>query len=259
VNIGVIIGRIGGMDGVALETEKWIEVLRSMGHSVFIAAGQLQGRKSDPETETLVPEMSFFAQESVWSQKRAFFFPDADPGEFTDHVRRYSRIIFEKLLRWTRDRQIQMLISENASSLPSHLEMGLAVHDLVRNTELPTITHDHDFSWERGDRYHAPNRIIRDFISGIYPLRAPSSIHAVINSHAGNSLREKYGREAVNVPNVMDFSRPFGIPGPGNESLPEKLGFRKGDILLFQMTRLLRRKKIETAIDLISRLRDHKL
>jgi len=39
MNIGIIIGRIGGVDGVALETEKWIDVLKSMGHGIFILSG----------------------------------------------------------------------------------------------------------------------------------------------------------------------------------------------------------------------------
>ena len=34
MRIGIIIARIGGIDGVALETEKWIEVLRKMGNEV---------------------------------------------------------------------------------------------------------------------------------------------------------------------------------------------------------------------------------
>ena len=36
MNVGIIIGRIGDVDGVALETEKWIEVLQKMGHKIFI-------------------------------------------------------------------------------------------------------------------------------------------------------------------------------------------------------------------------------
>ena len=42
MNIGIIIGRIGGVDGVALETEKWIDVLKAMGHQVstlFVLSG----------------------------------------------------------------------------------------------------------------------------------------------------------------------------------------------------------------------------
>ena len=36
MNIGIIIGRIGGVDGVALETEKWIDVLKAMGDRLII-------------------------------------------------------------------------------------------------------------------------------------------------------------------------------------------------------------------------------
>ena len=42
MNIGIIIGRIGGVDGVALETEKWIDVLKSMGHTIYTLSGQFQ-------------------------------------------------------------------------------------------------------------------------------------------------------------------------------------------------------------------------
>ncbi len=31
MRIGIIIGRIGGVDGVALETEKWIDILLKFG------------------------------------------------------------------------------------------------------------------------------------------------------------------------------------------------------------------------------------
>ena len=44
MNIGIIIGRIGGVDGVALETEKWIEVLRSMGHHIYTLIRTVSGK-----------------------------------------------------------------------------------------------------------------------------------------------------------------------------------------------------------------------
>lgn len=39
MNIGVIIGRYQDIDGVSLETEKWIQVLERMGHTIHILAG----------------------------------------------------------------------------------------------------------------------------------------------------------------------------------------------------------------------------
>jgi glycosyltransferase involved in cell wall biosynthesis len=256
MNIGIIIGRIGGVDGVALETEKWIEVLRSMGHSVYILSGQYQDRPMDPAFETLVPEMSFSSPESFWSQKRAFFFPETDPEELMAHIRNHAGVIQDKIVKWVTKRDIGLIISENASSLPSHLEMGLAIHMVVRNLKIPTITHDHDFAWDRGDRYISSHHEINRFVEEFFPLRADNAVHAVINSHAAIILMEKYGRDSVLVPNVMDFTRPFGIPNPGNATLVEQLGFQDKDILLFQTSKILRRKGIDTAIRLLYELND---
>ena len=259
MNIGVIIGRIGGVDGVALETEKWIDVLLAMGHSVFTLSGQFQERPMDPLTENLVPEMSFFSPESFWSQKKAFFYPETKQEELIEHLNLYSKVIYKKIMQWIQERKIELIISENASALPSHLEMGMAINKAVHKTGLPTITHDHDFAWERGDRYHSPHREINNFISEIFPLRAPNSIHAVINSHAASTLKERFGRKAVNVPNVMDFSQPFGIQNQKNENLADHMGFSKTDLFLFQITRIVRRKGIESAIQLIHELNDKKV
>ncbi len=51
MNIGIIIGRIGDVDGVALETEKWAEVLTKMGHEIFILSVISKGcdRTGEPE------------------------------------------------------------------------------------------------------------------------------------------------------------------------------------------------------------------
>ncbi len=38
MKIGISIAKIGGIDGVALETEKWIKVLRKMGHEIYLVA-----------------------------------------------------------------------------------------------------------------------------------------------------------------------------------------------------------------------------
>ncbi len=259
MNIGIIIGRIGGVDGVALETEKWIEVLQSMGHKVYTLSGQFQERPMDPETETLVSEMSFFSPESFWSQKKAFFYPETDPRELIEHLNLYSKVIYKKILNWISVRKIDLLISENASALPSHLEMGMAINKAVQKTGIPTITHDHDFAWERGDRYVSPHKEINDFVAEVFPLRTPNSVHAVINTHASHTLMERFKRSSVNVPNVMDFNQAFGVQNEKNEHLAENLGYKKDDLLLFQITRIVRRKGIEAAIQLIHELNDKKV
>lgn len=242
---------------MALETEKWIDVLKRMGHEIFIISGQFQERKMDPATETLVPEMSFHSPESFWSQKKAFFFPETDPEELIEHINLYSKIIYKRIKSWAKDNKIDLVISENASALPSHLEMGIAIKNAVKKLEIPTITHDHDFAWERGSRYTSPHKEINDFIEQVFPLRLPNSVHAVINSNAQKTLEEKFGRQSIVVPNVMDFDVPFGEVTEKNKCLHQYLGYDcEKDILLFQITRIVSRKGIEVAIDLIHKLQD---
>jgi glycosyltransferase involved in cell wall biosynthesis len=259
MRIGIIIGRIGGVDGVALETEKWIEVLKRMGHEVYILSGQFEERKINHDFETLIPEMSFFSPESYWGQKKAFFHPDINVDELLEHIELYSKVIYKRIIDWIKKRKIELIISENASALPSHLEMGLAIKKAVKRTGLPTITHDHDFAWERGDRYISPHKKINEFIDNTFPLRLSNSVHAVINTHAYNTLKEKYNRDSVNVPNVMDFDKPFGTITEKNICMHTNLGYKKDDLFIFQITRVVRRKGIEIAIKLIDKIRDKKL
>ena len=259
MKIGIIIGRIGGVDGVALETEKWIEVLKKMGHEIYIISGQFEGRKINPERETVVPEMSFFSPESFWGQKKAFFHPEGNIDELLEHIHLYSIIIYERIVEWVKRNKIELLISENASALPSHLEMGLGIKKAVNKLGIPTITHDHDFAWERGDRYVSPHKEINKIVEDTFPLRLKNVIHAVINTHAQNTLREKFNCDSVNVPNVMDFDVPFGELTESNKDLPCNLGVCADSILLFQITRIVRRKGIEAAIMLLYKLQDQRV
>ena len=256
MKIGFIIGRIGGVDGVALEAEKWIVVLKKMGHEVFILSGQFQEWEIDPEHDTLVVEMSFFSPESFWSQRKAFFRPDTNIDELNEHLELYSAIISDKIIAWTREKNLDLLISENASALPSHLEMGKGIFMAVEKLGIPTITHDHDFAWERGDRYFSPHDDINKLVGKYFPLQLPNSFHAVINLNAQKTLKNKFNRDSIVVPNVMDFDLEFGRLSDKNKFLPRDLGLDETDKLLFQITRIVERKGIEIAIDLIHRLNE---
>lgn len=259
MRIGIIIARIGGVDGVALETEKWIEVLRRMGHEVFLVAGQFEKRKIDPTYEKRIPELSLFSPESYWGQKKAYFEPDQNPEHLGEHLSLYSDVITDKLMKWIRKKDLQLLISENASALPMHISLGMAIKQTAELTGLPVITHDHDFFWERGNRYVSPHEQINEIIRENFPLRLPNSYHAVINSAAQKTLKEKYNRESFVVPNVMDFNKPFAEINENNKNLKLELGLDESDILLFQITRIVGRKAIDVAIRLVHKLNDNRI
>jgi glycosyltransferase involved in cell wall biosynthesis len=259
MRIGIVIGRIGDIDGVSLETEKWIHVLRRMGHDLFVIAGRYTNHYVEQERETLLPMLSFFSPECEWEQKRAFFYPDDNPDELIRHLEHASEVVAIQLFKWIMNNKIDVLLCENASALPCHLSMGMGVKRLVEHTGIRTVCHDHDFHWERGERYKSPHKQIVEIRDETFPLQIPHVRHAVINHHAGDVLKSRYGIDATVVPNVMDFSKPYAERDDYCADMLEMLGLQKDDIPIFQVTRIDRRKGIEVAIELIDRLEDERV
>jgi glycosyltransferase involved in cell wall biosynthesis len=256
MKVGIVIGRIGGVDGVALETEKWVAVLRQFGHEVHILTGELEAELSGA---TVLPELAFSHPATIREQDDAFFVQHADETELMARLRRDADYIEQQVLRWINTIGIDLLITQNSTTLPCHLTMGMALKRVIERTGIPTVAHDHDFHWERGDRYRSRFEGVRSIIDECFPPDLPNLTHVVINSHCRNSLRYERNIDAHVIPNVMDFDAGFGRRDDFNRHLPDVLGFRDEDIVLFQVTRIVRRKGIETAIDLVERLDDPRI
>jgi glycosyltransferase involved in cell wall biosynthesis len=259
MRIGVVIGRIGDIDGVSLETKKWIYVLKKMGHDVYIVSGLFTTHIVEKEKEYVIPMLSFFSPDCEWEQKRTFYFPDDDPDELLSHLDHASDVVAIQLFKWIMGNNIDVLLLENCAALPCHLSMGMGIKKLVQHTGIRTVCHDHDFFWERGERYKTPHKEIEDIVRSTFPLQFPHVDHAVINSDAKETLMQKYNIDSVVVPNVMDFNRPYGEKDDHNSDILNALGLDKDDIPLFQVTRIVERKGIETAIELIEKIDDPKV
>ena len=256
MKIGIIIGRIGGVDGVALETLKWIEVLKRMGHEVFVISGEFENWTEVKFHHHHYPVLSFFSPEAEWGQRKAFFEPDDSPEPLLEHVDKISDLVSKKLEKWVSKNDIDCLLSENASALPCHLSMGIGIKKLVEKTGIRTVTHDHDFYWERGDRYVSVHDSINTMVKDNFPLLLPGVRHAVINTFGVETYQNRFNLDVLNVPNVMDFSKRFGVPNGTNKYFLRDLGVAKKEIALLQVTRIVRRKGIETAISLLDKLHD---
>ncbi len=259
MKIGIIIGRIGSVDGVALETEKWIKILKRLRHEVFVISGEFEFWKMDHRHHYRFPELSFFSAGVKWEQRKAFMEPDKDVGPLLEHIEKLSNKIEKKLSQWVSTNKIEVILSENASALPCHISMGVAIKKLIINRGLPIVTHDHDFHWERGERYVSDHSEINKLVNDTFPLLLPDVRHAVINTFGLETFKNKFQLDATLVPNVMDFDRAYGIPNKDNSYFLRNLGVAQNEIALLQVTRIVRRKGIETAVSLIEKLNDKKL
>jgi mannosylglucosylglycerate synthase len=87
-----------------------------------------------------------------------------------------------------------------------------------------------------------------------FPPHLPSIHHVVINSSADNQLSLRTGISATMIPNVMDFEAP---PPPVDEyasDVRQAFGFEDDELFILQPTRVVKRKGIEHAIEMVHRL-----
>src|SRR5689334_7545318 len=143
--IGFVSTRLAGTDGVSLEVVKWVEVLNSLGHQCFFFAGEL-GWPAD--RSLLVPEAHFTHPEVV-AINEDLFDDYVRSIETSRRVEVLKNHIKEQLYTFIRRFDINLLITQNALSIPMNVPLGLALAEVIAETYTPTICHHHDFSWER--------------------------------------------------------------------------------------------------------------
>jgi glycosyltransferase involved in cell wall biosynthesis len=87
-----------------------------------------------------------------------------------------------------------------------------------------------------------------------FPSDLTSIAHVPINTEARRNLSFRRGLSSMIIPNVFDYS----VPAPGiddyNKDLRQALGIGKDDIFVLQPTRIVARKGIESAIELVKRM-----
>ncbi|RMG34504.1 MAG: glycosyltransferase family 1 protein [Planctomycetota bacterium] len=263
-NIGFVSTRFAGTDGVSLESAKWAEVLYdARGHISHWFAGILD---RDPGTSRLVPLASFTHPDIAAINGQVFGRLHRD-REVTERILDIASDLKRELERFIDGFGLDILIAENALTIPVNIPLGVALTWLVAERGFNTIAHHHDFYWER-DRFRV--NAVGDFLQMAFPPSLPSIQHVTINSIAQQELSHRRGQSSVLVPNVLKF----------NENPPKKriydgdyidvdalhpiddhaahfredIGVGENDVLFLQPTRVVPRKGIEHSVALLAQL-----
>ncbi len=248
-HIGFVSTRFSGSDGVSLESEKWARMLSDDGHESFWFAGKLD---RDPRRSMLIEE-AFFEQPDNAAINAAVWGRLKRSPEINRMIRDLAEFLKQKLYDFTRRFSIDILLVENALTIPMHIPLGLAITDFIAETETPTIAHHHDFYWER-TRFSIS--AVRDYLDMAFPPSLPTIEHVVINSAARDELAWRKGLAALIVPNVLDFDHPPDFSDRKLREIREAIGLELDDIILLQPTRVVPRKGIEHAITIVSKLKN---
>jgi glycosyltransferase involved in cell wall biosynthesis len=247
-NIGFVSTRFAGTDGVSLEAAKWAEVLWQSGHVSAWYAGVLD---RDPAMSLCIPEAFFDHPENRWITAQLWGRTRRSP-EVSRRIHALAAYLKSTLYAFRARFDLDVLIIENALTIPMHLPLGIAITEFLLETGMPAIAHHHDFMWER-QRFQIS--AVDDYLEMAFPPRAPQLQHVVINQAAREELAWRKGLPSILVPNVFDFEHPPGPPDAYAADVRQALGLLPEDQLILQPTRIVPRKGIENAILLIRRLK----
>jgi mannosylglucosylglycerate synthase len=271
-HIGFISTRFAGTDGVSLETQKWATVFKRLGHECFYFAGECD-RPADhsqvvpeafyrhPEIEAIniqafsgswtVTKEAREAHPEIDALQKDFFSIYVRPPKVTRRVNELKEYFKQELYKFAYDFEIEILVTENALTIPLNLPLGLAITEFIAETGFPTIAHHHDFYWER-ERFQA--NCVGDYLAAAFPPNLPSVRHVVINSVQAQQIASRQSVTARVIPNVMDFDSPPPEPDSYTENIRAAFGIDPGEYFFLQPTRVIQRKGIEHAVETVKRL-----
>ncbi len=245
--IGIIATRLAGTDGVSLETAKWVKVLNSLGYECFYFTGE-----SDwPEDRTyLLPEAHFeypdidLLNHDLFDDYQRLQKTSSAVHKLREHIKIHLHKFIEQF-------SPNILIAENVLSIPMNIPLGLALTEVIVESDLPTIGHHHDFYWER-ERYAISGA--EDYLRAAFPPTLRQIRHVVINSFAQTQLAMRTGINSTLIPNVMEFRRPIPVIDDYSRDMREELDISPDDCILLQPTRIVPRKRIELSLELTRRI-----
>ena len=245
--IGFVSFRFAGTDGVSLETAKWAEILEEMGHACYYFAGE-SDRPAD--RAMVVPEAHFRTPEAR-NYHQHFFTSTTRTVEQTRWIHHWREQFKKHLHQFIRDFSLDLLIPQNLFAIPLHIPLALALTEVIAETGIQVIAHHHDFAWER-KRFKVNS--VGDYLGMSMPPDLPTIQHVVINTQGQQKLALRRGLTSTLIPNVMNFEKPAPAIDNYSADLREALGVDPDELLILQPTRVIQRKGIEQAIELVQRL-----
>jgi len=250
-NIGICHYKVGDTDGVSLEMEKWKLALERLGYAVHFCGGDLG------KTEGVLIEELYHHREDVERITRNAFcrLTDYDSeAHLEKEILDLADRIEKGLCSFIGKFRIDVLVPNNIWSIGFNLPAAVAFTRAVRKLRIPAVAHHHDFHWEtvRGmiPTCGTAARIAQEYL----PPKDPLISHVVINSLVQQELRERSEIEATVIPNVFDFRGSPWVVDAYNQGFRESIGVDKGDIIVLQASRIVERKGIELAVDLVAEM-----
>jgi len=242
--------RIAGTDGVSLECEHLRDIFLRMGWDVTFLAGQLD------RPGFVVPELFFQSPEIVKVHDRVVW-GNSNFSEVEAKIFALAGKIEGKLREIVGNgNKPDLLFVPNVLSLPVHFPLAVAVTRIIEEFKIPTIARHHDFWWER-ERFLKSDCF--PFFKRWFPPNLPFIKHVTINSFAQTELKIRTGLQSELIWDTFDFDSDIQKSDSYSKKWRSDFNITESDIVFLQATRIVPRKRIEIAIDLVKKLGNPKI
>ena len=242
-HIGIIHFRFAERDGVSLEIEKRLKILKKYPLRLTLIGGNRH-----PSCRTLY--LPWLNLHSAKNKKLLSLFLQGNRFSANTARRWFSLLETRFQQQWQRlfeKENFDLLIIHNLLSLPLILPATTALVKALKNRPLPILAIHHDFWFNRDYFCHSPYRFVRQILNQL-PPKAPFIHHQVINSLDQQTLKEKRGIAAEKISDYWDFSQKKPRPNPFNRFFLRQFGISPNDLFILQATRIVPRKAIENTI-----------
>ncbi len=244
MHIAYISFRIAGTDGVSLEAERWRAILERMGHTVTFIAGELD------QKGILIPSLHF-NDPYVYDLHERVVTNGTKYDEVEKDIFAVAGKIEGELRKTFRENKFDLLIQSNIFSLPIHFPLAVALERVINEFEIPTISRNHDFWWER-QRYLKSDCF--DFFKRFFPPSSSLVKHVTINKIAQAQMLKRTGLASTVISDTFDFESNQNIPDEYAKNFKKDFGIKENETIFLQATRIVPRKNIEKSIELVKQL-----
>jgi glycosyltransferase involved in cell wall biosynthesis len=196
-------------------------------------------------------EEAHFKHPNIINIYKECFGTDTRGSSVTRNIHETKKRLKKEIVDFVNKFKIDLLIVENALTIPLNIPLGIAITEFISETKMPTIAHHHDFYWERK---RLLVNAVQEYLHMAFPPVLPSIRHVVINSYADSELSLRTGISSTIIPNVLDFGKPLPPPDDYAADVRKSLRIKEDELFILQPTRVVPRKGIEHAIELTKRL-----
>ena len=250
--IAIVHYRVGRTDGVSLEIEKRKTILQNLGHEVRLISGPVQ-----TGADLIIDELEFDNEVISGIKEQSFTYfnrREKNPAQLMIRIQEISDIIEDKFLAYHEEEQFSAVLLHNIFSHGRHIAAAAAFTRIAEKIEIPFISTNHDYYWEREEYLDPASKEISHFLNEYVPPSLRNIQHVSINTPARIALLEKRNIDSIVFPDIFDFEQPPWVKDRFNADFRKTFKIKENDLLVLQATRIVARKGIEIAVDFVTKL-----